>query len=343
MINLTSEARKELYNTLTDEKIKILDIYHKKTKRSIFFNGIFEEDDGWIIKDLQINLEYGNQMDDSQKLYCDKCGKELKYQYIIGSTHNYKIHKLGISCLSQHLGVPKAVATEVHNRKLKIDEWLDDILYNLNDDYTNECVKNIYQTNDDSVIETIFNSKEQVLVSDFIKVDLPLPSRLQEKLINYENTKKKKELEAKNEIYRKEQAELERIKRNEEADEKIDKIFKNKREKNRTFQNNRGTFKTTKKNKNKIDIHPVYQNLSAEEKRKVLMIIASCRMNIWNVFKYNRNKNEILSLEYVFGNKTHYNKLLSYFTIYDAIQEIINSVLKYHDLKIIFEHGFKCK
>lgn len=314
MISLTSKERNKLYNTLSDKAKSVLDTYHKETKRSVFFNNVFKKSDGWKVQDIKTNDNYRQEVNENEKLYCDKCGRELKHQYIITSIINTEVYKLGITCLSQQLDVSEKVVKEVYKQKLKIDEWLDDILFNLKLQEVNERIYQSYVDKSNSVLQDIFNKKELQLITDFTEVDLPLPTILQKRLTRYDDE----------------------VNRKLKAEKNIDTILQRKKQEHTVNAVKRSNHQM-KKSKS---IKSIYKDLSDEENKEILMIIASCRMKIWNRLKYKRYENECISLNDTFDNPIKKEKLLSYFTEQEAIQEIIKSVKKYHNLVIEYDGDF---
>ena len=124
MVDLTAEKRQELWHALTVLQKETLLAHKKYRLQSLFLTENFLEDEAWQFADFKEDPFYPKGED---KLYC-RCGRQVKYQFILVSTETGELMPLGSTHFAQHLGVPELVAHQVRSGLHQIDRGLDLIL-----------------------------------------------------------------------------------------------------------------------------------------------------------------------------------------------------------------------
>ncbi|MFZ8764937.1 hypothetical protein [Enterococcus diestrammenae] len=124
MVDLTAEKRQELWHTLTVLQKETLLAHKKYRLQSLFLTENFLEDEAWQFADFKEDPFYPKG---ENKLYC-RCGRQVKYQFILVSTETGELMPLGSTHFAQHLGVPELVAHQVRSGLHQIDRGLDLIL-----------------------------------------------------------------------------------------------------------------------------------------------------------------------------------------------------------------------
>ena len=123
--------RQSIIRKLNHMQRDVLDKYHKKTKRSILQNEIIQKTDGWEFIDIKVGENYrDNTKSKDERLYC-QCGAELKYQYQLLDKQSGELIGLGETCFEHYTGISSEVAEQIKKEQLELDEWLDDILLNV--------------------------------------------------------------------------------------------------------------------------------------------------------------------------------------------------------------------
>ncbi|MBO1304823.1 hypothetical protein JZO70_01520 [Enterococcus sp. 669A] len=128
-IDLTRERRLELWQTLTPLQQETLQKVKKYQMQSLFLTENLLKDDEWLFVDFKENLLYPNGPDED-KLYC-RCGRELKYQFVLVSKNTDEKLTLGSTHFAQHTGIDPKVAQQVQSGVHQLDRGIDLILLSI--------------------------------------------------------------------------------------------------------------------------------------------------------------------------------------------------------------------
>ena len=299
--------RQSIIRKLNHMQRDVLDKYHKKTKRSILQNEIIQKTDGWEFIDIKVGENYrDNTKSKDERLYC-QCGAELKYQYQLLDKQSGELIGLGETCFEHYTGISSEVAEQIKKEQLELDEWLDDILLNVEEQQYLKVKTTYIKMLDEFMAKTnqasketpipirngVITKKDLELLHDFKDVRLPIPTNLQKKIEQFLSQCKEKEvIEARNrEMWRK-------IKNKEAEQQKQPSIAK----------------------KGKQSKHEAV--LSEEQ----LGAVAECRMRIERKLR----KCETITLVDLYDEtKEHMDILLADFDKQKTVNLIINSVNKH--------------
>lgn len=175
---LTAEERKRLLDSLPEEQRIFLQNNVKKRVRSKFANKVAT--DKWEL------IDYIDAGQVTPGLRC-KCGRALRYQYIVKDLQTNEIIKLGKNHFEQHTGIPTYIAKEVVQGIQEIHYELDEILVKIRDNF--ELPKPILHK-----LEKIEVDEE---IKEFLHLGLPLSERALNKILRMI-----KEVEVQNEVTR---------------------------------------------------------------------------------------------------------------------------------------------
>ncbi|MBZ2201831.1 hypothetical protein CLI91_10830 [Lentilactobacillus hilgardii] len=123
LIHLTGEKRKHLISKLTDEQRRFLNEHRRYRMQSNFLNASLSDGEKWQLYDFKVDPDV------SGKLTC-RCGRTLKYQYIIQDQRTKQTQKLGINHFQEHMDVPENIAKQVAKGLQEINTGIDEILVN---------------------------------------------------------------------------------------------------------------------------------------------------------------------------------------------------------------------
>ncbi|WP_409441324.1 hypothetical protein [Lentilactobacillus hilgardii] len=123
LIHLTSEKRNFLANKLTEPQRLFLIKHRRYRMQSNFLNASLSDGEKWQLYDFKVDPNV------SGKLTC-RCGRTLKYQYIIQDQRTKQTQKLGINHFQEHMGVPGNIAKQVAKGLQEINTGIDEILVN---------------------------------------------------------------------------------------------------------------------------------------------------------------------------------------------------------------------
>lgn len=129
MIDLTREQRLVLWQTLTPLQQETLQSVKKYQIQSFFLTENLLKDDEWLFVDFRENPYYPGGAEES-KLYC-RCGRELKYQFVLASKQTGEKLTLGSTHFAQHTGIDPKVAQQVQAGVHQLDRGIDLILRNV--------------------------------------------------------------------------------------------------------------------------------------------------------------------------------------------------------------------
>ncbi|MGX7163091.1 hypothetical protein [Enterococcus massiliensis] len=122
------KKRDELYGKLTLEQKNLIDGHRRYKIRSLFLKNNYMRETEWEFETIRINFDFNSKNTAlHEKLKC-KCGRPLKYQFIIRSKKTKKMIKLGISHFSDHLNIPLDVAREIQKGVNNVDIAMDQLL-----------------------------------------------------------------------------------------------------------------------------------------------------------------------------------------------------------------------
>ena len=297
--------RQSIIRKLNHMQRDVLDKYHKKTKRSILQNEIIQKTDKWEFIDIKVGENYrDNTKSQAERLYC-QCGAELKYQYQLLDKQSGELIGLGETCFEHYTGISSEVAEQIKKEQLELDEWLDDILLNVEEQQYLTVKETYKQMLEEFMAKTnqapketpipirngVITKKDLELLHDFKDVRLPIPTNLQKKIEQFLSQCKEKEvIEARN-------REMLRKIKNKEAQRQLSIAKKGK-------QSKQG------------------DSLSKEQ----VGAVAECRMRIERKLR----KCETITLADLYDEtKEHMDILLSDFDKQKTVNLIINSVNKH--------------
>lgn len=126
MIDLTREQRRTLWQALTPLQQETLQSVKKYQMQSFFLTENLLKDDEWFFVDFRENPHYPDGVEKS-KLYC-RCGRELKYQFVLVSKNTGEKLALGSTHFAQHTGIDPKVAQQVQAGVHQLDRGIDLIL-----------------------------------------------------------------------------------------------------------------------------------------------------------------------------------------------------------------------
>ncbi|WP_265457270.1 hypothetical protein [Enterococcus sp. HY326] len=124
-IDLTAEERQLLWQQLTPLQQQTLTDFKKYRLQSLFLTKNFLADQEWQFFDFKENPSY--PFGESNRLYC-RCGRELKYQFILKSKTSGELLNLGATHFAQHLSVEPQIARQIQQGLLQLDRGVDIIL-----------------------------------------------------------------------------------------------------------------------------------------------------------------------------------------------------------------------
>lgn len=124
-IDLTREQRQELWQQLSTLQQETLQQFKRYRMQSLFLTENFLKDEEWLFVDFKENPLYPHG--EEGKLFC-RCGRELKYQFLLVSEKTGESLALGSTHFSQHLGVSPKVAQQVQSGIHQLDRGVDLIL-----------------------------------------------------------------------------------------------------------------------------------------------------------------------------------------------------------------------
>ena len=174
---LSVKKRTEVYRTLNSEQQALITKHRKFKIRSLFLKNNYLDDSEWEFETVNTDWSYDRQ-EKSYHLFCD-CGKALKYQFVLKSTKNKKLIKLGISHFADHLGISQMVANEiktgVNHIDIALDEllWLKDRGYSFPEDLWKKYAFALYRNN--TLKQPVhFNQRLAQRVLEFREVEMPI-------------------------------------------------------------------------------------------------------------------------------------------------------------------------
>lgn len=204
VVVLSEKDRKEIFNELTSEQIRVIRKYVLDATKSELLTKHFMRGINWELVDLGYDPLFKKKLSKRKynpTLYCSACGKPLKYQYVIRSLQTGYVEILGETCLNQRTGISLNIAKEVHESKRVINVFQDEILLlvHIGKVFPINMYKKIHDINGDVGWSNTFRNR----ILEFKRANLPLFHKDYSKLeIDWDNAKKEIELEEKeNNLY----------------------------------------------------------------------------------------------------------------------------------------------
>lgn len=204
VVVLSEKDRKEIFNELTSEQIRVIRKYVLDATKSELLTKHFMRGINWELVDLGYDPLFKKKLSKRKynpTLYCSACGKPLKYQYVIRSLQTRYVESLGETCLNQRTGISLNIAKEVHESKRVINVFQDEILLlvHIGKVFPINMYKKVHDVNGDVGWSNTFRNR----ILEFKRANLPLFHKDYSKLeIDWDNAKKEIELEEKeNNLY----------------------------------------------------------------------------------------------------------------------------------------------
>ncbi|WP_195558268.1 hypothetical protein [Ligilactobacillus salivarius] len=204
VVVLSEKDRKEIFNELTSEQIRVIRKYVLDATKSELLTKHFMRGINWELVDLGYDPLFKKKLSKRKynpTLYCSACGKPLKYQYMIRSLQTGYVESLGETCLNQRTGISLNIAKEVHESKRVINVFQDEILLlvHIGKVFPINMYKKVHDINGDVGWSNTFRNR----ILEFKRANLPLFHKDYSKLeIDWDNAKKEIELEEKeNNLY----------------------------------------------------------------------------------------------------------------------------------------------
>lgn len=177
MADLTKKERQTLWEELTDQQREALTRHKKYQLQSMFLTAHFLEADKWQFVDFKEDPHYPNG---EEKLYC-RCGRQVKYQFILLAVESGELLALGSTHFAQHLGVSEAVAAQVRQGLHTIDRGTDLILRQVAAGL--HFPKHLYRKLVKEQSEKQLPAETQRRLAAFAKADLPIYEEDQQSLL----------------------------------------------------------------------------------------------------------------------------------------------------------------
>ncbi|MDF4191497.1 hypothetical protein PV939_08360 [Ligilactobacillus salivarius] len=185
VVVLSEKDREKIFDTLTDEQIRVIKRYVLDRVKSELLTKYFWKGINWDLVGLEYDPLFHKKLAErvsQPRLFCSACGKPLKNQYIVKSKQTGHIQELGSTCLSDRAGIDIRIVKEIHNSRKRINLFQDEILsdYRNKERFPNRIYKDIIEINADRSWGPKFRSK----ILDFKGANLPLFHKDHNKLIN---------------------------------------------------------------------------------------------------------------------------------------------------------------
>lgn len=131
VVVLSEKDRKEIFDTLTDEQMRVVKKYVLYEARSRLLSRYFWKGINWELVRLEYDPLFKKKRSKRRynpTLYCNACGKPLKYQYVVRSLQTGYEQELGETCFTQRTGIPTYIAREIYKSRDDINLFQDEIL-----------------------------------------------------------------------------------------------------------------------------------------------------------------------------------------------------------------------
>ena len=131
VVVLSEKDRREIFDTLTDEQMRVVKKYVLYKARSRLLSRYFWKGINWELVRLEYDPLFKKKRSKRKynpTLYCDACHNPLKYQYVVRSLQTGYEQELGETCFTQRTGIPTHIAREIYKSKDDINLFQDEIL-----------------------------------------------------------------------------------------------------------------------------------------------------------------------------------------------------------------------
>ena len=131
VVVLSEKDRREIFDTLTDEQMRVIKKYVLYEAKSRLLSRYFWKGINWELVRLEYDPLFKKKRSKRKynpTLYCNACGKPLKYQYVVRSLQTGYEQELGETCFTQRTGIPTHIAREIYKSKDDINLFQDEIL-----------------------------------------------------------------------------------------------------------------------------------------------------------------------------------------------------------------------
>jgi hypothetical protein len=170
-VALTVEKRNELIKTLNNRQKAAISMYKRYQYNSAFHNNNFLRNTDWVFVNFNEDAGFERAFGNHNLLKC-KCGRGIKYQFVVKSKSKKHEMALGISHFAQHLGIPQEVANEVRKGINKIDQGVDEVLrkYSVGRRFQQE----LYDEYVEMDLNVASRKKFNGILKEFSQANLPL-------------------------------------------------------------------------------------------------------------------------------------------------------------------------
>ena len=199
VVVLSEKDRREIFDTLTDEQMRVIKKYVLYEAKSRLLSRYFWKGINWELVRLEYDPLFKKKRSKRKynpTLYCDACHNPLKYQYVVRSLQTGYEQELGETCFTQRTGIPTYIAREIYKSRDDINLFQDEILskYHTGIRFPKSIYKKSLYFNADEYWGDALRDR----ILDFKRADLPLFHTDRLKLENYlDSARKEFELEKK--------------------------------------------------------------------------------------------------------------------------------------------------
>ncbi|WP_155286154.1 hypothetical protein [Lacticaseibacillus zhaodongensis] len=128
---MTARNRAQMWAQLNAQQLTVLQKYSMYALKSQMFNQIYARGAQWTLVDVRTDYHWDEHKAGRKaagRLHC-MCGRVVKHQYVLQSvTDHRRVVRLGITHFEQEMGIPQAIASEVHQRLNQVELYMDEIL-----------------------------------------------------------------------------------------------------------------------------------------------------------------------------------------------------------------------
>ena len=199
VVVLSEKDREKIFDTLTDEQMRVVKKYVLYEAKSRLLSRYFWKGINWELVRLEYDPLFKKKRSKRKynpTLYCDACHNPLKYQYVVRSLQTGYEQELGEICFTQRTGIPTYIAREIYKSRDDINLFQDEILskYHTGIRFPKSIYKKSLYFNADEYWGDALRDR----ILDFKRADLPLFHTDRLKLENYlDSARKEFELEKK--------------------------------------------------------------------------------------------------------------------------------------------------
>lgn len=175
VVVLSEKDRREIFDTLTDEQMRVIKKYVLYEAKSRLLSRYFWKGINWELVRLEYDPLFKKKRSKRKynpTLYCDACHNPLKYQYVVRSLQTGYEQELGETCFTQRTGIPTHIAREIYKSRDDINLFQDEILnkYSTGSRFPKSIYKKSLYFNADEYWGDALRDR----ILDFKRADLPL-------------------------------------------------------------------------------------------------------------------------------------------------------------------------